>query len=466
MHEVIKAGCSVVLLLASGCTAHDTSGGSASSSATSLPPPASTPPAAAAPVPPPSLSDFLPAGARAVDTLSVQLDGEGEREIAITSITSRGGETTRGLLVLTYDALVARWAPVLDAAHLGTGFAATEPRERLVKYVGADMPPTDDEQDTLLPEGIVVSKLSATALASRPGNAEDLLVAAQLQYADGPVTNYGVVRYVDDEARVTYAGSADTVEVVGEPGSARVRLSGQLFTAADAECCPVRDYEAEVGFDPVRQEYRIVRDNRSWIGAVVAFRNGDSGETTSEFVVATEPGTSAGQLLRPGDVLLPDPNGPVSDVGTPSVLHQAAKHQPGERFSIDVLRNQRRIRLAVVAEQRDPARGGALLGRFDPGYFGLSLAEPERASAGVPLADVAAGSPAETAGLQAGDTLMAVAGRAVTSPEQALAALLRQSGSSSMMLTVRSGGSTRRVRITPEPTFPSNHPVVTTLTVL
>ncbi len=463
VHKVLKVGCSLVLLLVSGCTAHDTSRGSASPSVTSLPPSASTPPAAA-PVPPPSLSDFLPAGARAVDTLSVQLDGEGEREIAVTSVTSRGGKTTRGLLVLTYDALVARWAPVLDAADLSTRFAATEPR--LMKYVGADMPPTDDEQDTLLPEGIVVSKLSAAALASRPGNAEDLLVAAQLQYADGPVTNYGVVRYDDDEARVTYAGSADTVEVVGEPGSARVRLSGQLFTAADAECCPVRDYEAEVGFDPVRQEYRIVRDNRSWIGAVVAFRNGDSGETTSEFVVATEPGTSAGQLLRPGDVLLPDPNGPVSDVGAPSVLHQAAKHQPGERFSIDVLRNQRRIRLAVVAEQRDPARGGALLGRFDPGYFGLSLAEPERASAGVPLADVAAGSPAETAGLQAGDTLMAVAGRAVTSPEQALAALLRQSGSSSMILTVRSGGSTRRVRITPEPTFPSNHPVVTTLTVL
>ncbi len=108
----------------------------------------------------------------------------------------------------------------------------------------------------------------------------------------------------------------------------------------------------------------------------------------------------------------------------------------------------------------------ARLGRFSPGYPGLSLVEPEPGSSAVPLANVASGSPAGIAGLQPGDVLVAVAGRKVASREQALAALLRQPTSSSLVLTVQSDGASRHVRKTPEQTFPSNHGVVTTLTVL
>ena len=77
-------------------------------------------------------------------------------------------------------------------------------------------------------------------------------------------------------------------------------------------------------------------------------------------------------------------------------------------------------------------------------YMGVSTTA---GSGGVSVASVSAGSPAETAGVKVGDTIVSVAGKTVTDPDQVAAAIQDLHPGESVALKLKRGGAAQTLQV-------------------
>ncbi len=157
-------------------------------------------------------------------------------------------------------------------------------------------------------------------------------------------------------------------------------------------------------------------------------------------VLEGAPAATAG--LRTGDVVVAFDERPVTE--TRELQRMIAAAPAGEESRLTVLRAEGRRRVAV----RLVAMPRAILGERVAAEFGFIVREPDGPGAGrregtvVPaITAVLRGSPAEKAGLEAGDVVLQVNEQAVVSREAVREALADASQERPLRLTVRRGGS-------------------------
>jgi putative serine protease PepD len=86
-------------------------------------------------------------------------------------------------------------------------------------------------------------------------------------------------------------------------------------------------------------------------------------------------------------------------------------------------------------------------GHVSHGYLGVATGDARNGS-GATVASVQPGSPAERAGLQQGDVIKKIDGKAVTSSEDVVSAISGRSAGTKVTLDVQRGGSSRSVSVT------------------
>jgi serine protease Do len=158
-------------------------------------------------------------------------------------------------------------------------------------------------------------------------------------------------------------------------------------------------------------------------------------------VANVEKGSPADRAgLKPGDVIR-SANGRniVASGDLPAIVGMA---RPGERLTMDVWRGGKRMQLsAELARSSDKVTADAAAGADDEqgGRLGLSLRplDPQERQqtgvrAGVVVDDVA--GPAQAAGVEAGDIVLAVNGTPVTSIEQVKAAVAKSQKSVALLI--------------------------------
>jgi Do/DeqQ family serine protease len=202
---------------------------------------------------------------------------------------------------------------------------------------------------------------------------------------------------------------------------------------------------------------------RAWMGVTLAELTPDLAEgfglkgtrgVVVQSVLAGQPADRAG--LKRNDVIVELDGQPVTDMQ--KFRLKVADMQVGSRIRLTVLRDGQRLPVtmalaertdAAVAQATPPAGGGS-----GPALGGLRVREltaEERsgasAPAGVVVTDVQDGSAAEDAGLQAGDIIQEVGGRAVTSAAGFAKALrdAKAAGKQHAVLLVTTDGNTRYV---------------------
>jgi serine protease Do len=156
----------------------------------------------------------------------------------------------------------------------------------------------------------------------------------------------------------------------------------------------------------------------------------DSSGALVASVVADGPAAKAG--VQPGDVIQSINGEKVTNPRDLAVDVAAVK--PGDTAKLDVLRNGQSQSISVAVVQMPNERtadAGSQAAR--QGKVGLALAplSPDMrakldlpdGTKGVVVAQVQPGSPAEAAGIQAGDVIIGVGSRAVTTPEEAVKAI-------------------------------------------
>jgi serine protease Do len=156
----------------------------------------------------------------------------------------------------------------------------------------------------------------------------------------------------------------------------------------------------------------------------------DSGALVAS-VSPNGPAAKAG--VQPGDVIL-SVNG--EKVGTPRDLAvDVAAVKPGDNAKLDLLRNgdQQTVSVTLASMPGDNASAEAGSQQAQQGKVGIALAPltPDTRSnlnlpdgtKGAVVAQVQPGSAADAAGIQAGDVIIGVGSKAVTSPEEAVRAI-------------------------------------------
>ncbi len=137
-------------------------------------------------------------------------------------------------------------------------------------------------------------------------------------------------------------------------------------------------------------------------------------------VVRVQPGTPAAAAgVQEGDIITAVNGAAVTFATLPDVI---AGYAAGDTVTLDLLRDGETVQVeAVLAAASVPAGRGAGRG-FGMGqmHFGVVL---EESDGSVVIAEVVAGSPAEAAGLQAGDVVRSINGQAVSTLAEVEAAL-------------------------------------------
>jgi S1-C subfamily serine protease len=155
---------------------------------------------------------------------------------------------------------------------------------------------------------------------------------------------------------------------------------------------------------------------------------------------AAEAGLKRGDIITAVNGEAVDAEELVEVLGTLSV---------GDEVTLDVLRDDETIEItATLGEQPErPERRQFRFGEFRVGrpYLGVSL---EAVDDGVSIAAVSEGSPADEAGLQAGDIITAVNGEAVEEPADVASAIREMEIGDTVTLTITRDGESQDVEVT------------------
>ena len=87
-------------------------------------------------------------------------------------------------------------------------------------------------------------------------------------------------------------------------------------------------------------------------------------------------------------------------------------------------------------------------GSVQHAYLGVSVTEPSGDTAGVQVAEVRSGSPAEDAGLAAGDVITSVDGKAVTTAQELQGAVDAKQPGDTIIVDYLRNGASRTVTVT------------------
>ncbi len=197
---------------------------------------------------------------------------------------------------------------------------------------------------------------------------------------------------------------------------------------------------------------------RGWLGVQIQDINAEIaasiGRTDDSGALIVEPqpnGPAAKAGLLPGDAVLALNGDPIDD--TRDLATTVAGLDPGANVALTVWRNgaetQVNVTLGTLPEQQqaavrenNPRRPQAPI-PSNVDEFGLGLA-PAPGGEGVRIASVADGGEAAQSGLEVGDVILAVGGTAVSTPEEAAAAIAaaKESGLGAVLLRVQSGQNT------------------------
>ncbi|HMO28182.1 PDZ domain-containing protein, partial [Enterovirga sp.] len=169
-------------------------------------------------------------------------------------------------------------------------------------------------------------------------------------------------------------------------------------------------------------------------------------------VNATEPGTPASKAgLQSGDVLVSVNGQPVADAR--DLSRRIAGIKPGSKVEIVYLRNGKERTADVELGVLPGSKSASLNDQDDRGgrspRLGLQLAPAPRGEEGVAVVDVDPDGPAAGKGIREGDTILEVAGKAVSTPSDVAAGVkaAKAEGRKAVLMRVKSREGTRFVAI-------------------
>lgn len=273
-------------------------------------------------------------------------------------------------------------------------------------------------------------------------------------------------------ARVGIADYEDFIQTdaainPGNSGGPLVSLDGKVIGINTAIATRTGGYQG-IGFaipsNMVRQIARsIVEDGRvvrGWLGVAIqdltdglarSFGYEGKGGVLIGDVTAGSPAEAAG--LRPGDIITSFDGREVSDMN--QLRNQVAAIRPGTEVRVQLVREGKPKTLSVRIGELESPDAAASAAPAQAGDVGLTVRTltPELASRigarsgdrGVVVTAVQPASPAEKAGLQAGDLIIAVGDRDVASETEFREALAAHDLSQGVRLRVQSGGVLRFV---------------------
>ncbi len=379
--------------------------------------------------PHPKLSDFVPSNAVVSSVKAVQMTPSGPPQQAVTYTSqdqsSTSGFTYQDLLILSWDHYARRWVDVFDGSK--------------VQAPGATGGPA--QENTVLPQDANIVRLEDFPLESSPGRV-DLVFWSFLNGGANGNLEVGIVHFDGQTASIPYFDTYTPSPAGSGPSATGIAPHEQLsipagwLTADDPQCCAIRGFVNTVGFRTQTlsggyksSTYVITSSTQSWLGAYVALPPNTSGGSTvpNPVVITVVPGSPAAGVLQPGDQLISVAGVTVptsSDLGPP-VIDQIAKGLPGTTIALTILRGgSERVLNITLASTASPAYSAA--SAPEPGYLGVQVATEgaqNGSPAGALVESVESNSPAETAGLVAGDILTSIGSTPVTT-DQGLAEAL------------------------------------------
>jgi hypothetical protein len=325
--------------------------------------------AASAPkLPPPDLARLLPATERVLHIYHVHLEEGQAPQVVITTTTGVPAGTEnyapQDAYLLAWDKYARRWTVLFDAARdqVNMSYEADADTDA---YEASNVP----SPAPLIPKGLGVLQIHVSQIRNQPGGAADLLIGADVEYADGFGQNIGIIHYNGSVARVVWAflAKGGGSSVIGKPGHQRVAVTASWATESDPQCCPARSYQfilAKAQEPQIGEYYRVIADNRPWLGAIITEQPPQTANS-SAIVVSVVPGSPAAGVLSPGDVIVGVRGSTVTSHGLgPAVFDQLAPYKPGQTVDLDIDRDGTLLtvtaKLGSLADSKAINAGGAL----------------------------------------------------------------------------------------------------------
>jgi len=376
---------SVAVMLVAGCGTH--------TRAANVPRPiVSTPPL--------SVARFLPNNYLMTGATRVDLDGSAIPQMAVTAIAtpSNAGHVPSTVLLLTWNSTTHRWNVVFDASK--------QPFFPVQVSAGRSVP-----RDHPVPAPMVA------LVHDQANGGADLVYWLNSPHGNTSHFLVGVVHYAHGRADVAFSFATDEVDasltrdtsvvVLGTAPFQQIQVTLPWNTQTDPIGTAVRSYRFVVAPDSnsAVDAYHVISDDRPLVGVgIVAVAHTTKGRVT--YVAA---GTAGDGLLHLGDVIDGvDGVAPPSRPGFgPAVIDEVAAHHPGDKVTLDIMRQGQPASVAINLGQWNFGLGQSGYGGVASNALGVYL---QVLQTSVVVNATVPGGPADTAGIVNDVTLTSVNG--------------------------------------------------------